>query len=160
MSAFKWIHKILSPLLFFNMVTQLKGRASLVKIKAAQLYVQGVQKTRILFLGIFLVLLSLAILIGGLVLLHVGLFMYAPWSDNIKWTIACVLGLMEFSAAAALLIYLFSEETWARFTEVSKIMEYVVDTKSKKESDDEIKTNEKERKQGMDFYAATKHPRF
>ncbi len=132
MSAFRLIQKILTPLLFVRTVSQIKGRASLVKIKAAQLYVQGVQKTRILFLGIVLVMFAFVLLFSGLFLIHMGLLIYLPWDVNQLWIITCVLGVIEFSLAAALLAYLFSEKTWARFTEVSKILDYAVETKNKK----------------------------
>jgi len=93
-----------------------------MKIKAARMYVQGIQKTRILFLGLFLLMCALVLLISGLVLIHVGIFTYSPWSLNTKWIMAFVLGVIEFSIAAALSACLFSEKTWARFAEISKVM--------------------------------------
>ncbi len=164
MSIFRFIQNILSPLLFLNMFRQFKGRTSLMKIKAARMYVQGVEKTRILCVGLFLLMCSLILLVSGLVLLHIGIFAYSPWSFETKLIMALVLGVVELFIAGSLLIYLFKEETWARFAEISKVMECAMEDdlkpKSGKEDKDEIKTNEKECEQGTDLYAMAKHSRF
>ena len=78
MSVLKLIRRMISPLLFLNIVSRYKGRSSLMKIKAAQLYVQGVQKARILFLGSLVGLISLIFLASGLSLIH--LFREGTWA--------------------------------------------------------------------------------
>ncbi|MCR4336361.1 MAG: hypothetical protein NUV91_00945 [Candidatus Omnitrophica bacterium] len=136
MSIVKLIRKILSPLLFLNIVRRYQGRSALIKIKAAQFYVQGVQKARIVSLGLILALISLVFLAGGLTLIHTALFSYSMWSVEVKFFVALLLGILEFLGAIGILFHLFREETWAKFSEVENVVNSVVDgTKQEKRSE-------------------------
>ena len=126
MSVLKLIRRMISPLLFLNIVSRYKGRSSLMKIKAAQLYVQGVQKARILFLGSLVGLVSLIFLASGLSLIHMALFSYSTWSVETKFVTAILLGGLEFAGAIYILFYLFREETWSKFYEINKVVDLVV----------------------------------
>lgn len=126
MSPFTLMRKIVSPLLLLNIISRYKGRSSLIKIKAAQLYVQGVQKARILFLGSMLVLFSLVFLAGGLSLIHAALFTYSMWSVEMKFIVALLLGGVESVVAIGILFYLSREEAWAKFAGIPKVLDSAV----------------------------------
>lgn len=126
MSPFTLMRKIVSPLLLLNIISRYKGRSSLIKIKAAQLYVQGVQKARILFLGSMLVLFSLVFLAGGLSLIHTALFTYSMWSVEMKFIVALLLGGVESVVAIGILFYLSREEAWAKFAGIPKVLDSAV----------------------------------
>jgi len=98
-----------------------------MKIKAAQIYVLGVKKTRVFFLGILFVLASFALLINGLSLIQAAFFTYSMWSNEMKFIMALVLGGIEFFGATCLVIYLFREETWGKFSGVHQLVNSVVD---------------------------------
>lgn len=116
-----------------------------MKIRAAQLYVHGVEKMRTLCLGIVFVMLSFALLGSGLILMHTGLFTFSMWSLKVKFILALVLGGIEFLTAAGFLFYLFREETWSRFSEIPSIVNSVVpNAKGKKELSKTGAAHEKE----------------
>lgn len=132
MSTLTLIRKIFSPLLFLNIVSRYKGRSSLMKIKAAQAYVVGVKKIRIFFLGVLFVIFSFLLLGSGLFLINAALFSYSLWSDQMKFTMALLLGVIEFLGAIMILFYLFREETWVRFCGIQNVLNSVVKGKSDK----------------------------
>ncbi len=105
-----------------------------MKIKAAQVYVLGVKKTRVFFLGALFVILSCVLLVNGLALLQAAFFTYSMWSNETKFFVALLLGGMEFLGAMGLLIYLFREETWGEFSEINKVVNSVVVGKSDKKT--------------------------
>lgn len=101
-----------------------------MKIKAAQVYVLGVKKTRVFFLSALFVALSCVLLTNGLILIQAAFFTYSMWSNETKFVVALILGGIEFLGAAGILVYLFREETWGHFTEVPKVVNSVIEKES------------------------------
>ena len=91
----------------------------------------GVKKTRIFFLGVLFVFVSLVFLFNGLSLIQSAFFTYSMWSNEIKFVVALMLGGIEFLGATALLIFLFKEETWGRFSGIQKVVNLVVNEDDK-----------------------------
>ena len=102
-----------------------------MKIKAAQMYVLGVKKTRLFFLGALFVSISFIFLTNGLTLIQAAFFTYSMWSSETKFVVALSLGAVEFLAAIGVLIYLFREETWGNFAGVHKVVSLVTDEEVK-----------------------------
>jgi hypothetical protein len=123
--------QLFSSFLLLNIVRRAKNRSSLMKIKAARMYVLGVKKTRLFFLAVVFVLLSFVSLINGLSLIQAAFFTYSMWSSEMKFIVALVLGGMEFLGAVAVLFYLFREETWAKFSGIHKVVSLAVDNEGK-----------------------------
>jgi hypothetical protein len=121
------IRQLFASFLLLNIVKRARSRSSLMKIKAAQMYVLGVKKTRIFFLGALWVSLSLVFLVNGFLLIQTAFFTYSMWSNETKFVVALVLGGLEFLGAVGILIYLFREETWSRFSGVDRVVSLVVD---------------------------------
>jgi len=117
-----------------------------MKIKAAQVYVTGVKKARILVLGILFVMFSFVLLGSGLFLIHTALFTYSLWSPQVKFIAALVLGGIESAGAIIIFFYLFREETWVKFSGIQKVIDSVVAGKSGnkngREWENRIKANE------------------
>jgi hypothetical protein len=122
--------QLIASLSYLTIVKRYKNRASLMKIKAARVYVLGVKKTRIFFLGILFVFLALVFLVNGLCLFQAALFTYSNWSNEMKFIIALILGGIEFLGAIGILIYLFREETWGIFTDIHKVVNAVIKDKT------------------------------
>jgi len=120
------IGRLFSSFLLLNVVRRYKSRAFLMKIKAARMYVLGVKKTRIFFLGALFVLVSFVFLINGLSLIQAAFFTYSSWSNEVKFFIALLIGAIEFLGAIGVLIYLFREETWGKIFEIHKVVDSVV----------------------------------
>ncbi len=125
-----FIRKIISSLIFFNILKRYKGRAALVKIKAAQAYVAGVEKVRILLLGVLFVIFSFILLGSGLFLMNTALFTYSSWSPEVKFIVALLLGAAEFLVGMIILFYLFREKTWVEFYGIQKVLNSVVEDKA------------------------------
>jgi len=102
-----------------------------MKIKAAQVYVLGVKKTRAFFLGALFVSVSFVFLINGLSLIQAAFFTYSLWSSEVKFFVALLLGGIEFLGAIGIFIYLFKEETWGKFTGIHKVVNLVIDEEGK-----------------------------
>jgi hypothetical protein len=124
------ISQLFSSFLLMNFVRRYKNRSSLMKIKAAQMYVLGVKKTRIFFLGVLFMSVSFVVLINGLFLVQAAFFTYSMWSSEIKFAVALSLGGIESLGAIGILIYLFREETWGKFSGIHKVVDLVIDKKS------------------------------
>jgi hypothetical protein len=126
----QFIQQLIASLSLLNFVRRYKNRISSIKIKAAQAYVLGVKKTRVFFLGALFVALSCVLLTNGLSLVQAAFFTYSMWSNETKFVVALILGGIEFLGAAGILIYLFSEETWGKFSEINKVVNSVIENKS------------------------------
>jgi hypothetical protein len=127
----RWVSRLFSSFLFINFVRRYKSRSSLMKIKAARMYVLGVKKTRFFFLGTLLVLISLIFLINGLSLVQAAFFTYSMWSSEMKFIVALSLGGIEFLGATGILIYLFREETWSKFTGIHHVVNFAIKEEGK-----------------------------
>lgn len=123
--------KLVSAFFLLTVVRKFKSKSSLIKIKAAQAYVLGVKKTRLFFLGILFVALSFVLLINGISLVQTAIFTYSMWSNEMKFVVALVLGVIEFVVAAGIFIYLFREETWSKFYGVEKVVNMVINEEGK-----------------------------
>ncbi len=102
-----------------------------MKIKAAQVYVLGVKKTRTFFLGALFVSVSFVFFINGLSLIQAAFFTYSIWSSEVKFVVALLLGGIEFLGAIGIFIYLFREETWGKFSGIHKVVNLVIDAEGK-----------------------------
>lgn len=105
-----------------------------MKIKAAQIYIGGVGKLRILFLGVLFVMFSFVLLGSGLFLIHTAFFTYSLWSSQVKFVVALVLGGVELSVAMIIFFYLSREETWGKFYGIESVLNSVVKGKPGKRS--------------------------
>jgi len=123
--------QLISAFLLLTVVRRLKGRVSLMKIRAAQAYVLGVKKTRTFFLGVLFVFVSFLFLINGLSLIQTAFFTYSMWSNEMKFFVALIFGGVEFLGAIGIMIYLFREETWGKFSGIQKVVNSVVNEESK-----------------------------
>jgi len=119
--------QLASAFLLLTVVRQFKNKSSLLKIRAAQAYVLGVKKTRIFFLGVLFVFVSFVFLFNGLSLIQAAFFTYSTWSNEMKFFVALILGGIEFLGAIGILIFLFREETWGKFTGIQKVVKLAVD---------------------------------
>ena len=130
MSMFRWISKLFPFLAFLNVHKRYQRRASLLKLEAAKAYVLGIKKIRLFLLGALFVFFSLVLLASGLLLIHIALFSYSSWSAQMKFWMALALGCFEILAASAILYYLFSEETWVKFSGIKYVLNSVVKKKT------------------------------
>jgi len=123
--------QLVSAFFLLTIIKRVKSRTSLMKIRAAQVYVLGVKKTRAFFLGVLFVFVSFVFLFNGLFLVQSAFFTYSMWSNEMKFMVALILGGIEFLVAIGILIYLFREETWGAFSGIQKVVNLVADKEEK-----------------------------
>jgi cytochrome c biogenesis protein CcdA len=126
----RFIQQLIVSLSLLGIVRRYKNKVSLMKINAAKVYVLGVKKARLFFLGILFVFVGLGILVNGISLIQTAFFTYSNWSNEMKFTVALIMGGIEFLGSIGVLIYLFREETWGHFTEVRKVVNLVIEKES------------------------------
>ena len=126
----RFIQQLIASLSLLGIVRSYKNKVSLMKINAAKVYVLGVKKARLFFLGILFVFVGLVLLVNGMLLVQTAFFVYSNWSNEMKFTIALIIGGIEFLGSIGVLIYLFREETWGHFTEVHKVVNLVIEKES------------------------------
>jgi hypothetical protein len=119
--------QLISSFFLLRIVRGYKSRTSLIKIRAAQAYVHGVKKTRVFFLAALFVSVAFVFLVNGLSLIQAAFFTYSMWSNEMKFAAALLIGGIEFLGAIGILIYLFKEETWGKFSGIQKVVNSVID---------------------------------
>ena len=127
MNIRRLISQLISSFLLLNFAKRLRNQSSLIKIKAAQMYVIGVKKTRLFFLAALFVSISFLLIINGLSLIQSAFFIYSTWNNETKFIVALILGGVEFLVAITVLVYLFREETWSKFSGVNEVVNSVID---------------------------------
>lgn len=125
-----FLRRIISSLIFFNVVQGVKGKSSLIKIRAAQFYIRGVRKARLLFIGILALVATFILLGSGLSLIHSALFTYSQWSLQVKFIAALILGAVEFLGAVIILLFVCREETWVKYSGIQRMVNSAIEAKS------------------------------
>jgi len=93
-----------------------------LEIEAAILYVGGVRKAREAFIALLLAVLFLLLMTTGFLLIHVGLFLWLPWSLPARALVLLVLGAAYFGSGLAVVITITSERAWMKFTKVDLLL--------------------------------------
>jgi hypothetical protein len=94
----------------------------LLKIRAALIYVQGVQTVRQWWIGTLLIFGLLLLLAAGFIMVHVGFFLWVPWPPAVKALVLLVLGLIYMAAALAAICKLCSEKTWLEASRANELI--------------------------------------
>ncbi|MDD2598486.1 MAG: hypothetical protein PHO37_04590 [Kiritimatiellae bacterium] len=113
----------LACLLLTQLVWQEKKSAlHLVSVKAATCYVKGVQGARQGVIGYLGLCLMRFILGFGLVLLHLGLLLYLPWSTREKGLLLLILGVLYTALAVVAFAVVLSQRTWMKATRADEVV--------------------------------------
>jgi len=97
------------------------------KIQALKLYLRGLAGARRMFLLLLALLAGLAVLLFGVLLLHVALLLALPSCSRI-W-VAFGLGLFYAAAAGAALLHGCREKTWLRVSGAERAVQSVLNRK-------------------------------
>ena len=93
-----------------------------VECEAAAVYVAGVRKAREAFLALLLAILFLLLTMAGFLLVHVGLFLWLPWSLSTRALVLAGLGLLYLGGGLAVVASVASERAWVRFARVDRLL--------------------------------------
>jgi len=94
----------------------------LTKLKIAMGYLQTIKTLRALFISLVGAGVLLVLLFCGIVLFHLGVIFYAPWSMEIKMGITFGCAAIYILAAAGVFTYFFSEDKWLKIFNADKII--------------------------------------
>lgn len=100
----------------------INGVLDSVRTEAAAAYVAGVRKARRAFIALMGLALLLLLMLSGFVLVHVALFVWLPWSLQVKALVLLVLGAVYLGAGIAVVLAISSDRTWMKFTKVDSII--------------------------------------
>jgi hypothetical protein len=123
MSRINWAAKILLYVLDALLLKRY-GELSvgLLKIQAATCYVKGVIGARRLFVSAVLLSCLLLLLAVGFVLVHVGFFIWVPWSANTKALVLLALGVVYMTVSSVLILRRCSEKTWMKLSKADSVL--------------------------------------
>lgn len=103
---------------------------SFTKIKAVLYYVEAIRVIRLLYIGIFLLLLSFIVMISGFIFLHVSFLYYFPLSKEVKASIIFSLGILYFLVPVGVLLYFTSQRFWMKFSKANILIQKILETAS------------------------------
>jgi len=117
------VFKILLCLLDALLLNRYKDLSvGLLKIKAATCYVKGVIGARRLFVSAVLLSCLLLLLAVGFVLVHVGFFIWVPWSPKTKALVILALGVVYMTVSSVLILQRCSERTWMKLSKADSVL--------------------------------------
>jgi len=87
------------------------------------MYVRSIKALRFLFLGMLCMAMCLLFLMTGLIVLHVSLFVYTPWTMATKMLVGLLCSLIYFLAAFGIFYQIFSSERWLKIFHAERLTE-------------------------------------
>ncbi|MDE2223284.1 MAG: hypothetical protein KGK03_09485 [Candidatus Omnitrophica bacterium] len=102
-----------------------RGYVHLAKLKMSLIYVRFIKTFRLLFLSLLGLGVGIILLLAGLVLLHVSLFLYAPWSTETKLAVGLLCAAAYLIATLVLFYQIFSSDKWLKIFHVDAIMDHL-----------------------------------
>ncbi len=110
------------------------GHMELTRLKIALMYVRSVKTFRLLFMSLLSIGVCLVFLLVGLVLFHVSLFLYAPWSMATKMLVGLFFSLAYLMATFVIFTQIFSSDKWLKIFNADAIMENLHEEVAQKDS--------------------------
>ena len=95
---------------------------NLARLKISLMYLRSVDTFRLLFISLVGVGICLIFFLSGLILFNVTLFLYAPWSNEIKMYVGFVLAAVYFLIAGTAFLYIFSHAKWLKMFHADNIL--------------------------------------
>jgi len=125
------MRKTMGALLMLLMSSAFKGQINpsghmeLTKLRMALLYLRFIKTSRLLFLSLLSMGMCLVFLLAGLILFHVSLFLYAPWSIPTKMFVG--LGFSFFYLLVTLIVFsqIFASEKWLEIFHAHTIIDHL-----------------------------------
>ena len=121
----KFMHMILATSVAWIINNYRRLSIDNAKIKAVKFYVLGLRTARETFICGVLVLALLLVIFGGLILVHVGIFLLIP-SMVVKSILMIALGAVYTGGALYFLLQQCSEKNWMELSGADKLVEQVL----------------------------------
>jgi len=121
----KFMHMILATSVAWIINNYRRLSIDNAKIKAVKCYVLGLRTVRETFICGVLVLALLLVIFGGLILVHVGIFLLIP-SMVVKSILMIALGAVYTGGALYFLLQQCSEKNWMELSSADKLVEQIL----------------------------------
>ena len=112
-----------------------KASWELAHLKMSLFYMKGIKTSRLLFLTFLAIGGCLIALFSALVLFHVTLFVYTPWSTETKIFLGFFSAAVYLSIAITGLYYAFSQEKWLRMFHAEELLNGLAEKSSAESSE-------------------------
>lgn len=114
-----------------------KHTMDLARLKMSLLYLKSIEVFRLLFISLLSVGVCLFFLVGGLVLFHAVLFLYAPWDATTKMLVGFSLSFIYLGISVGAFMYIFSQAKWLKIFYADDIINNLMMDDAEKEEDKE-----------------------
>jgi len=125
------VKKTVWPFLLLMLSSAFKGlRANstdleLTKLKFFLTYVRLVKTLRLLFMSLLSMGVCLVFLLTAIILLHVSLFLYAPWDRETKMVVGLTCSIFYLLATLVVFYQAFASDKWLRIFHADGIMNHL-----------------------------------
>jgi type VI protein secretion system component VasK len=94
----------------------------LTRLKMSLMYVRCIKTFRLLFMSLLGMGICLVFLLVGLIVFHITLFLYAPWSAETKLIVGLLSSAIYLLATIALFSKVFAADKWLEIFHAEDIM--------------------------------------
>lgn len=101
------------------------GPMELTRLKMSLVYVRSIKTVRLLFMVLLGMGVCLVLLFVSLVLFHITLFLYAPWSVGTKMLVGLLCSAVYLSATFVMFSQIFASGKWLSIFHADAIMEHL-----------------------------------
>ncbi len=95
----------------------------LTRLKISLMYLRSIKTFRLLFMSLLSIGICLIFFFTGLVLLHLSVFLYAPWEPGIKMVVGLLCSLVYLLAAVFIFYQVFSSDKWVKIFHADALMD-------------------------------------
>jgi hypothetical protein len=114
--------------------TSNSGHMELTRLKMSLMYVRSIKTFRLLFISLLGIGVCLVFLFVGLILFHVSLFLYAPWSMETKMLLGLFCSVVYLMATFIMFSRIFASDKWLNIFHADTIMDHLREEALQKDS--------------------------
>ncbi len=89
-----------------------KASTEILRLKMSLLYLKTIETSRLLFVSLLEIGISLVFLLVGLILFHAVIFLYAPWEAATKFYVGMGFAMAYLLISFTVFFYIFSQSKW------------------------------------------------
>jgi hypothetical protein len=113
-----------------------------IRLKLSFFYIKSIKTFRFLFLSLLGIGVCLVFLTTSLILFHTALFLYSPWSPEVKFWIGMGFAILYFSITLFIFNKVFSQRRWMEIFHADDIGKHKEPVSSNEKHENEEKKKE------------------
>lgn len=123
------LYRILLELWMGTLRRYLEASSRLFRVQAATFYVKFASDLRAFLIGVCLSVVCLMVFASGFFLVHLGLFLWLPWSLKAKAILIFCLGAFYVTVSGLAIASVLSEGRWMRLLRTDVVVRQALTTK-------------------------------